>query len=101
VWLKLSLARGAKNNKKGFYGYVSQKSKVKESVPPLENKNGDPVSTDEEKAEVLKNHKIIESFRLEKTSNIIKSNRQPKTTMPAQPCPECNLYMFFEHLQEW
>jgi len=25
---------------------------------------------------------------LEKTSKIIKSNRQPVTTMPAKPCPE-------------
>ncbi|KAK4833041.1 LOW QUALITY PROTEIN: hypothetical protein QYF61_027543 [Mycteria americana] len=53
--LELNLARDAKNNKKGFYRYVSQKRKVKESVPPLMNKNGDLVSTDEEKAEVLNN----------------------------------------------
>jgi len=31
---------------------------------------------------------IIESLRLEKMSKIIKSNRQPNTTMPAKPCPE-------------
>ncbi|GAB0209193.1 hypothetical protein GRJ2_003385000 [Grus japonensis] len=31
--LELNLARDAKNNKKGFYRYVSQKRKVKESVP--------------------------------------------------------------------
>jgi len=30
-------------------------------------------------------HRIIESLRLEKTSKIIKSNRQPNTTMPAKP----------------
>jgi len=34
VWLELNLARDAKNNKKGFYRYVSQKRKVKERVPP-------------------------------------------------------------------
>jgi len=34
VQLELNLARDAKNNKKGFYRYVSQKRKVKESVPP-------------------------------------------------------------------
>ena len=34
------------------------------------------------------NHRITESFRLEKTSKIIKSNRQPNTPMPAKPCPE-------------
>ena len=32
--LELNLARDAKNNKKGFYRYVSQKRKVKKSVPP-------------------------------------------------------------------
>ena len=55
VRLKLNLARDAKNNKKGFYRYVSQKRKVKESVPPLMNKNGYLISTGEEKAEVLSN----------------------------------------------
>ena len=34
VQLELNLARDAKNNKKGFYRYVSQKRKVKESVTP-------------------------------------------------------------------
>ncbi|KFR07593.1 hypothetical protein N306_10821, partial [Opisthocomus hoazin] len=58
AWLELNLARDAKNNKKGFYGYVSQKKKVKESVPPLMSKNGNLVSTDEE-TEVL--NKLIAS----------------------------------------
>jgi len=31
--LELNLARGAKNNKKGFYRYVSRKKMVKESIP--------------------------------------------------------------------
>ncbi|KAK4827434.1 hypothetical protein QYF61_017991 [Mycteria americana] len=53
VQLERNLAREAKNNKKGFYRYVSQKRKVKARVPPLMNKNGDLASTDEEKAEVL------------------------------------------------
>ena len=30
----------------------------------------------------------IESLRLEKTSKIIRSNRQPIITMPSKPCPE-------------
>ena len=34
-------------------GYVSQKKKVKESVPLQMNKNGNLVSTDEEKVEAL------------------------------------------------
>ncbi|KAK4824526.1 hypothetical protein QYF61_016106 [Mycteria americana] len=45
----------AKNNKKGFYRYVSQKRKVKESVAPLMSKTGKLVTMDEEKAEVLNN----------------------------------------------
>jgi len=32
--MELNLARDAVNNKKGFYRHVSQKRKVKESVPP-------------------------------------------------------------------
>ncbi|KFQ75511.1 hypothetical protein N337_12410, partial [Phoenicopterus ruber ruber] len=54
AWLALNLARDAKNNK-GFYRYVSQKRKVKESIPPLKSRTGKLVSTDEEKAEVLNN----------------------------------------------
>jgi len=53
--MELNLARGAKNDKKGCYRYVNQKMKVKESVPPLMNKNGDLVSTGKEEAEVLHN----------------------------------------------
>jgi len=34
--LKLNLTRNAKNNKKGFYRHVNQKTKVKESIPPDE-----------------------------------------------------------------
>jgi len=33
---------------------------------------------------------IIESLRLQKTSNIMKSNHQPTTIMPAVPRPEVN-----------
>ena len=53
--MELNLARDAKNNKKGFYSYVSQKREVKESVPSLMNRNGKLVSTDEEKADILSN----------------------------------------------
>ena len=53
--MELNLARGPKNNKKDFYRYVHQTRKVKESIPPLMNKNGELVSTDKEKAEVLSN----------------------------------------------
>jgi len=34
VKMELNLARDARNNKRGFYRYVSQKRKVKESVAP-------------------------------------------------------------------
>ncbi|KFQ57969.1 hypothetical protein N334_08085, partial [Pelecanus crispus] len=55
VRMELNLARDIKDNKEGFYRYINQKRKVKESVLPLMNKKGDLVSTDEEKAEVLNN----------------------------------------------
>ncbi|KFQ14520.1 hypothetical protein N330_10734, partial [Leptosomus discolor] len=48
VQLELNLARDAKNDKKGFYRYVSQKRKVKEM-----SKSGKRVTTDQEEAEVL------------------------------------------------
>jgi len=51
--LDLNLARDAKNNRKGFYRYVSQKRKVKESVPSLMSKTGKLVTTGEKKAEVF------------------------------------------------
>ena len=53
--LELNLARDAKNNKKGCYRYLSQKRKVKESIPPPMSKTGKVVTMDEEKAEVWKN----------------------------------------------
>ncbi|KFR00034.1 hypothetical protein Y956_06354, partial [Nipponia nippon] len=52
--LELNLARDAKNNK-GFYTYVNQKRKVKESISPLMSKTSKLITTDEEKAEVLNN----------------------------------------------
>ncbi|KFQ18254.1 hypothetical protein N331_11172, partial [Merops nubicus] len=51
--LELNLGREAKENKKGFYKYMNQKKKVKEGIPSLRNSNGELVTTDEEKAEVL------------------------------------------------
>ena len=33
-------------------------------------------------------HRITESLRLEKTSQVIRSNCQPNTPMPAKLCPE-------------
>ncbi|KFZ48098.1 hypothetical protein N321_03191, partial [Antrostomus carolinensis] len=53
VQLELNLARDAKKNKKGFYRWVNQKRKVKESIFSLMSNNGDLITTDEEKAEVL------------------------------------------------
>jgi len=53
--LELNLARDAKNNKKGFYRYVSRKKMVKESVPLLMSETGKLSTADEEKAEVLNN----------------------------------------------
>jgi len=55
VQLELNLARDTKNNKKGFYSYVSQKKKVKEGIPPLMRKSGKLVTTGDKKAEILNN----------------------------------------------
>jgi len=51
VQLVLNLARDAKNNKQGFYRYVSLKRKVKDSVPSLMGKTGNLVTMGDEKAE--------------------------------------------------
>ena len=53
--LEVNLARCAKDNKKGFYRYVSQKGRIKGGVPFPMNKTRKQETTDEEKAEVLNN----------------------------------------------
>ena len=44
----MNLARDVKNNKKGFYRYISQKRKTKEIIPPLVNEKGGLATTDME-----------------------------------------------------
>ena len=39
--MELNLVRDMKNNKKGFYRYISQKRQAKESVFPLINEKGE------------------------------------------------------------
>ncbi|CAM5082708.1 unnamed protein product [Natator depressus] len=51
--LELQLARDVKSNKKGFFRYVSNKKKVKESVGPLLKEGGNLVTEGVEKANVL------------------------------------------------
>ncbi|CAM4590483.1 unnamed protein product, partial [Lepidochelys olivacea] len=51
--LELQLAKDVKSNKKGFFRYVSNKKKVKESVGPLPNEGGNLVTEDVEKANGL------------------------------------------------
>ncbi|KAG6932917.1 hypothetical protein G0U57_020385, partial [Chelydra serpentina] len=51
--LELQLAGDVRSNKKGFFRYVSNKKKVKESVGPLLNEGGNLVTEDVEKASVL------------------------------------------------
>ena len=53
--LDLNFARDAKNYKKDFCRYFSQKRKVKESVLTLRSKTSKLLATDKEKAEVLYN----------------------------------------------
>ncbi|CAM4531595.1 unnamed protein product [Caretta caretta] len=51
--LELQLARDVKSNKKGFFRYVGNKKKAKESVGPLLNEGGNLVTEDVEKANVF------------------------------------------------
>jgi len=51
--LKLNLARDVKDNKKGFFNYISSKQKTRENVGPLLNEVGVLVMEDAEKAELL------------------------------------------------
>jgi len=51
--LELKLARDVKNNKKGFFNYISSKWKTRDNVGPLLNEVGVLVTEDAEKAELL------------------------------------------------
>lgn len=51
--MELNIARDMKNSKKGFYGYIGEKRKIKQCVLPLISKKGE-LETDMEKTEVLK-----------------------------------------------
>jgi len=53
VHLKLNLAREVKDNKKGFFNYISSKQKTRVNVGPLLNEVGVLVMEDAEKAELL------------------------------------------------
>ena len=44
-------------------------------------------------------HRIMESLRLEKTTEITQSNHQPIPTMPTNHVPQCHIYTFLEHHQ--
>ncbi|GAB0188533.1 mitochondrial enolase superfamily member 1 [Grus japonensis] len=51
--LELNLARDVKENKKGFFKYISSKRKNRENVGPLLNEVGALVTEDTEKVELL------------------------------------------------
>ncbi|PKU36828.1 rna-directed dna polymerase from mobile element jockey-like [Limosa lapponica baueri] len=51
--LEFNLARDVKDNKKGFFKYISSKRKIRENVGPLLNKVGALVMEDAEKAQLL------------------------------------------------
>uniref|UniRef100_A0A8D0CDV4 Reverse transcriptase domain-containing protein n=1 Tax=Salvator merianae TaxID=96440 RepID=A0A8D0CDV4_SALMN len=53
---ELRLARETKNNKKGFWGYVKSKRKVKEAIGCLQSENGELIKNDIEKAELLNSY---------------------------------------------
>ena len=50
---RYTLARDVKNNKKGFFNYISSKRKARDNVGPLLNEAGVLVTEDAEKAELL------------------------------------------------
>jgi len=60
--LKLNLARDTKNDKKGFYRYVSHKSKVKESVPPTDEQDWQTGNNREKKKDELFNNVLASIF---------------------------------------
>jgi len=51
--LELKMARDVKNNKKGFFNYISSKRKARDNVGPLLNEAGVLVTEDAEKTELL------------------------------------------------
>ncbi|PKU32349.1 glycerol kinase [Limosa lapponica baueri] len=53
AYLELNLGRDVKDNKKGFFKYISRKRKTRENVGPLLNEVGALVMEDAEKAELL------------------------------------------------
>jgi len=53
VHLELNPARDVKDNKKGFFNYISNKRKARDNVGPLLNEVGALVTEDTEKAELL------------------------------------------------
>jgi len=53
VHLELKLARHVKDNKNGFFNYISSKKKTGKNVRPLLNEVGVLVTEDAEKAELL------------------------------------------------
>jgi len=50
---ELKLTRDVKNNKKGFFNYISSKRKARDNVGPLLNEAGVLVTEDAEKAELM------------------------------------------------
>jgi len=53
AYLELQLARDVRNNKKGFFNYISSKRTTRNNVGPLLNEVGVLVMEDAEKAELL------------------------------------------------
>jgi len=53
VHLELNQARDVKDNKKGFFKYISSKQKTRDSVEPLLNEVSVLVMEDADKAELL------------------------------------------------
>ncbi|GAB0205741.1 mitochondrial enolase superfamily member 1 [Grus japonensis] len=81
---EISLARDAKDNKKSFYRYVSEKRRTRENVGPLRNETGDLVTQDTEKAEVLNDFlaSVFTGKRLSHTAQVTEGRDWENAELP-------------------
>lgn len=73
------LARNIKSNVKSFWNYVNAKKKNKSKVNDLKDSNGEFVSLDDEKAEIL-NNQYAKTFTIEDTDEMPAFQDNPSST---------------------
>ncbi|GAB0176369.1 mitochondrial enolase superfamily member 1 [Grus japonensis] len=86
VHLELNLARDVKDNKKGFFKYISSKRKTRENVGLLLNEVGALVTEDTEKAELL--NVTFASVFIAKASPQESQTLEVQAMLPARSCRE-------------